>query len=83
MTVLPSLHEFNLNNGLSSTREPIRRTLSKMKGMFHDEAAFEAQLARGDSLLYEFYDMGVPDSEKDIAYGTSITYPARWATNTT
>lgn len=76
-TVFPSLHEFNLNNGLSSTREPIRRTLSKMKGMFHDEAAFEAQLANGDSLLYEFYDMGVPDSEKDVAYGTSITYPGK------
>ena len=75
--MLPSLHEFNLNNGLSSTREPIRRTLSKMKGMFHDQAAFEAQLAKGDTLLYEFYDMGVPDSEKDVAYGTSITYPGK------
>ncbi len=75
--MLPSLHDFNLNNGLSSTREPIRRTLSKMKGMFHDQAAYEAQLARGDALLYEFYDMGVPDSEKDVAYGTSITYPGK------
>lgn len=75
--MLPSLHEFNLNNGLSSTREPIRRTLSKMKGMFHDQAAFEAKLANGDTLLYEFYDMGVPDSEKDVAYGTSITYPGK------
>ncbi|SDA61782.1 glucose-6-phosphate isomerase [Sinorhizobium sp. NFACC03] len=75
--MLPSLHEFNLNNGLSSTREPIRRTLSKMKGMFHDQAAYEAQLAKGDALLYEFYDMGVPDSEKDVAYGTSITYPGK------
>lgn len=75
--MLPSLHDFNLNNGLSSTREPIRRTLSKMKGMFHDQAAYEAQLAKGDALLYEFYDMGVPDSEKDVAYGTSITYPGK------
>ncbi|WDZ79084.1 glucose-6-phosphate isomerase (plasmid) [Ensifer adhaerens] len=75
--MLPSLHEFNLNNGLSSTREPIRRTLSKMKGMFHDHTAYEAQLAKGDTLLYEFYDMGVPDSEKDVAYGTSITYPGK------
>ena len=75
--MLPSLHEFNLNNGLSSTREPIRRTLSKMKGMFHDQGAYEAELAKGDALLYEFYDMGVPDSEKDVAYGTSITYPGK------
>ncbi|WP_025661345.1 glucose-6-phosphate isomerase [Rhizobium sp. IBUN] len=75
--LLPTLHDFNLNNGLSSTREPIRRTLSKMKGMFHDQAAYEAELAKGDALLYEFYDMGVPDSEKDVAYGTSITYPGK------
>ncbi|MBD9454990.1 MULTISPECIES: glucose-6-phosphate isomerase [unclassified Rhizobium] len=75
--LLPTLHDFNLNNGLSSTREPIRRTLSKMKGMFHDQAAYEAELAKGDTLLYEFYDMGVPDSEKDVAYGTSITYPGK------
>jgi glucose-6-phosphate isomerase len=78
MTIMmPSLHEFNLNNGLSSTREPIRRTLSKMKNMFHDAKAYDAALAKGDALLYEFYDMDVPDSEKDIAYGTSITYPGK------
>ncbi|MFB2551916.1 glucose-6-phosphate isomerase [Ensifer soli] len=78
MTIMfPSLHEFNLNNGLSSTREPIRRTLSKMKGMFHDEAAFRATLSAGDPLVYEFYDMAVPETEKDVAYGTSITYPGK------
>ena len=26
--MLPSLHEFNLNNGLSSTREPMSSTMS-------------------------------------------------------
>ena len=25
MSMIPTLHEFSLNNGLSSTREPIRR----------------------------------------------------------
>jgi len=30
MTIMmPSLHEFNLDNGLSSTREPIRRSTRK------------------------------------------------------
>ena len=75
--MMPTLHEFNLNNGLSSTSEPIRRTLSKMKNMFHDANAYDTALAQGDPLLYEFYDMGVPDSEKDVAYGTSITYPGK------
>lgn len=75
--MLPSLHDFSLNNGLSSTREPIRRTLSKMKGMFADSKAFDETLARSDALIYEFYDMGVPDSENHVAYGTSITYPGK------
>jgi glucose-6-phosphate isomerase len=75
--MMPTLHNFSLNNGLSATAEPIRRTLSAMKGMFHDSKAYDAALAQGDALLYEFYDMGVPDSEKDVAYGTSITYPGK------
>lgn len=46
-----------------------------MKGMFSDESAYEAMLAKEDVLLYEFYDMGVPSLETETAYGTSITYP--------
>lgn len=75
--MMPVLADFDLHSGLSATREPIRRTLSGMKGMFHDGAAFDGALARDDSLVYEFYDMDVPDSEKDVAYGTSITYPGK------
>ncbi len=48
-----------------------------MKGMFHDKFAFDAALKSGDRLVYEFFDMGVPHSEKDVAYGTSITYPGK------
>lgn len=69
--------DFSLTTGLSSTREPLRRTLSALAGIFSDEAAFEAELASGDRLVYEFYDMGVPEKESEIAYGTSITYPGK------
>jgi glucose-6-phosphate isomerase len=72
-----TLVDFNLHTGLSSSRESLKRHLSNMRGMFNDEQAYEAQLNRQDVLIYEFYDMGVPDSEKDIAYGTSITYPGK------
>jgi glucose-6-phosphate isomerase len=48
-----------------------------MKGMFADQTAFEAQLAVDNVLVYEFFDMGVPETSGDVAYGTSITYPGK------
>ena len=69
--------DFDPVSGLSKSRATIKRNLSAMKGMFHDKAAFEAALKSGDRLVYEFFDMGVPHSEKDVAYGTSITYPGK------
>ena len=45
--------------------------------MFSDEQAYKEQLEKEDVLIYEFYDMGVPESEKEIANGTSITYPGK------
>lgn len=76
--MLPSVIDLDLVTGLSRNKNSIRRNLSKMRGMFSDEKAFDATLAEnGDVLVYEFYDMGVPDSEKDVAHGTSITYPGK------
>jgi glucose-6-phosphate isomerase len=71
------LTKFDLVTGLSPDREPLRRNLSNMKGMFSDDAAYQAQLSKEDVLLYEFYDMGVPFLETETAYGTSITYPGK------
>lgn len=75
--VKSTLIDFDLVSGLSARKEPIRRPLSKMKGMFHDAAAFDAELKKGDRLIYEFHDMGVPETSGDVAYGTSITYPGK------
>lgn len=69
--------DFDMKSGLSKTKESIQRKLSQMKGMYADDKAFEKDLAAEDALVYEFYDMGVPDSEKEVAYGTSITYPGK------
>lgn len=68
---------FSLNNGLSDTRPSLRRHLSKMKGMYADDAALEAMLSRSDKLLYEFYELGVPESPGNLAFGTSIVYPGK------
>lgn len=72
-----TLVDFSMTTGLSQTKAPLQRPLSKMKGMFADEVAYHAQLEKEDVLVYEFFDMGVPDSEKEVAYGTSITYPGK------
>lgn len=69
--------DFSLTTGLSTSKEPLRRRLSNLKGIFADDAAYEAALADDDRLVYEFYDMGVPEKESEIAYGTSITYPGK------
>lgn len=71
------LTKFDLATGLSSEKDPLRRKLSAMKGMFADENAYQAQLAKEDTLIYEFYDMGVPYEEVETAYGTSITYAGK------
>ncbi len=72
-----TLTDFDLHTGLSKTKKPIQRYLSAMKDMFFDKEACKKQLAEEDVLVYEFFDMGVVESEKEIAYGTSITYPGK------
>lgn len=75
--LVSTLTDFSLTTGLSQTRKPLQRFLTNMKGLFADEAALSAAIAQENKIVYEFFDMGVPDSEKEIAYGTSITYPGR------
>jgi glucose-6-phosphate isomerase, archaeal len=73
--VKSTVADFDLGSGLSSKTPSIRRLLSNMRGMFHDTAALEASVRNDDRLVYEFYDMGVPPTSGDVAYGTSITHP--------
>ena len=75
--LVSTLTDFDMTSGLSQSAKPLQRHLSNMKGMFADEAAYADQLETDDVLVYEFFDMGVPDSEKEVAYGTSITYPGK------
>ena len=71
------LTHFDPKSGLSKDKPSLKRHLADMKGMFSDADAFEKKLSEENILVYEFYDMGVPNSEKEIAYGTSITYPGK------
>ena len=65
---------FDLQSGLSPTAKPIQRHLSEMAGMYLDQTALAEMTKEADPLVYEFYDMGVPDSPGAIAYGTTILY---------
>lgn len=69
--------DFDLHSGLSAAKATIKRKLSNMKGMFADREAFEQAVQENDRLVYEYFDMGVPHTEKDVAYGTSIVYPGK------
>ena len=54
--------DFDLVTGLSKTRKPLQRFLSQMRNIYYDNDAFKAQLQKEDVLVYEFFDMDVPQS---------------------
>jgi glucose-6-phosphate isomerase, archaeal len=72
-----TLVDFDLHSGLSTTRPSLRRKLSDLSGIFYDHAALDEARQQNDRLVYEFFDMGVPETSGDVAYGTSITYPGK------
>ena len=69
--------DFSLADGLSKTAESSKRYLSGVAKMFYDQGAAAKMLESGDPLVYEFYELGVPENAGDIAFGTSITYPGK------
>jgi glucose-6-phosphate isomerase, archaeal len=74
---LPFVIDFNLLNGNSTSRESTKRHLSKMKGMYADDIAFQQLMIEGDPLLYEFYELELPASSGELLFGTSIVYPGK------
>jgi len=55
----------------------IRRTLTSMRGQYRDIAAYEAQLAEGDALLYEVYELARPHEAGELLHGISIVHPGK------
>lgn len=52
-----------------------KRYLSDLKGMFVDENAYEAALAREDSLVYEVASVTPAEGQGDLAYGLGRIMP--------
>lgn len=69
--------QVDLVTGLIKNRPVLQRNLSYMKGLFNDTAAYDALLAKGDVTIYDFFDLGMPDTDADLAFGTSIVYPGK------
>lgn len=69
--------DFDSVTGVSKTAVPTSRKLSQMKGMFADDEAYAAALEKEDTVVYDFYEMGAPESEGEIAMGTSILHPGK------
>ncbi|MDQ0271002.1 glucose-6-phosphate isomerase [Cytobacillus purgationiresistens] len=70
--------DFNLLTGLSKSKESTKRNLSRMKGMFHDDLSFDELVnSESDPLVYEFYELDIPQTAGDILFGTSIVYPGK------
>ena len=69
--------DFSLENGSSKGAQPTKRTLSDMKDMYFNQTAAAELLNREDLLVYEFYELGAPNSPGDLAFGTSIVYPGK------
>lgn len=48
-----------------------------MRRMYADDAAAERLIAGGDPLVYEFYELGAPETPGDRAYSSSIVSPGK------
>ena len=68
---------FNLENGLSPDREPTKRMLSAMDGMYLNNNALKDMIKEKDILVYEFYELGIPEDPGELAFGTTILYPGK------
>lgn len=75
----PFVVTFDPKTGFSDDApKPIsQRRLSNMRNMFLDEAARAAMEESENALVYEFFEMGIPDLATELAFGTSICYPGK------
>jgi glucose-6-phosphate isomerase, archaeal len=76
-SVMPFSAFFDLKNGVSKGRNSTKRYLANMKGMFSDEKALEKVLEKENPMVYEFYELELPETPGDLLFGTSTTYPGK------
>lgn len=53
------------------------RRLSSMKGMYLDQAAYQAMLAKDDSVHYEVFEIKRPHEAGEMLQGVSVIHPGK------
>lgn len=71
------LVDFDKETGISEHAERTYRTLSQMKSMYQDQEAVKEILEKEDPVIYEFYELGCPEREGDLAFGTTIIHSGK------
>ena len=69
--------QFNLEDGLSKDYQTTKRMLSAMDGMYLNNEKLKEMISKEDILVYEFYELGIPEEPSELAYGTTILYPGK------
>ncbi len=69
--------DFDRDSGMSLGVDTGKRYLSQMRGMYHDDAAFDRLVREKDALVYEFHGLPAPETDGDLAFGASIVYPGK------
>ena len=72
-----SIFSFAFESGISEGKVSSKRRLSNLRGMVADEAVLEEMIKKEDTLIYEFYELGIPAHPGDLSFGTSICYPGK------
>ena len=68
---------FNLEDGLSPELKSTKRMLSAMEGMYLNNERLKEMIQEEDILVYEFYELGIPENPGELAYGTTLVYPGK------
>lgn len=68
---------FDPITGLADSIDPLERRYSDMKNMYLDEEGRKTLETDGNDIIYRFYDMGIPEKDSDLVFGTSIVYPGK------
>jgi glucose-6-phosphate isomerase, archaeal len=78
MTDMPFVFTLPLPVGIPSRYDnTIKRTLSSLRGQFLDQQAYEARLAKEDSLVYEVYEIKRPEVAGEFLMGVSVIHPGK------
>lgn len=73
----PFVLDFDPATGRCGSVQPTYRRVSNMAAQFADGAAAQKLAAKGDPLLYEFYELDLPAEDGVLQFGTTTLYPGK------